>query len=160
MSEVATEFKEGVLNHDNTRDINWFLPTASHYRLRCKKPIFNRKRRQTNPLRKNQDPKRCKHLVVKYKTNLNLQQSRETVGRYVNRHVAQKRFLKRKSDTGPFLVAVVASSQVTCGRRLVGQSRHASKFSTSRQADRNSWLARAVMHLCPQKIEVCTPSLS
>ena len=87
MSEVSTEFEEGVLNHDNTRDIDWFLPTASCYGLRRRKPIFNRKRYQTNPLRKNQDPKRCKHLAVKHETNLNLQQSRETVGRYVNRHV-------------------------------------------------------------------------
>ena len=72
MSEVSTEFKEGVLNHDNTRDIDWFLPTVSRYGLGCMKPIFNRKRCQTNPLRKNQDPKRCKHLVFKHETNLNL----------------------------------------------------------------------------------------
>ena len=62
MSEVSTEFEEGVLNHDNTREINWFLPTASRYGLRRRKPIFNRKRYQTNPLRKNQDPKRLQAL--------------------------------------------------------------------------------------------------
>ena len=87
MSEVLTEFEEGACNRDNTRDINWFLPTVSRYGLRCSKPIFNRKRYQTNPLRKNQDPTRCRHLVVKNKANLNLQQSRATVGSYENRHV-------------------------------------------------------------------------
>ena len=62
MSEGSTEFEEGVLNHDNTRDINWFLPTASRYGLMRRKPIFNRNRYQTNPLRKNQDPKRFQAL--------------------------------------------------------------------------------------------------
>ena len=62
MSEVSTEFEEGVLNHDNTRDINWFLPTASRYKLMRRKPIFNRNGYQTNPLRKNQDPKRLQAL--------------------------------------------------------------------------------------------------
>ena len=42
---------------------------------------------QTNPLRKNQDSTRCRHLVIKNKANLNLQQSRATVGSYENRHV-------------------------------------------------------------------------
>ena len=147
-----TEFEEGVLNHDNTRGINWFIPAATCYRLGCRKPIFNRTRRQTNSLRKNQDPKRCKYLAFKHETNLNLQQSRESVGCYVNRQVGQKRFLKRKSDTGPFQLVVAASSQVACAWRLVGQSQRASKFLTSRQADRNAWPARTVMHLCPRGV--------
>ena len=62
MSEVSTEFEEGVLNHDNTRDIDWFRPTTTHYGLVRKKPIFNRNGCQTNPLRKNQDPKRLQAL--------------------------------------------------------------------------------------------------
>ena len=62
MSEGSTEFEEGVLNHDNTRDIDWFLPTGSRYGLMRRKPIFNRNRYQTNPLRKNQDPKRFQAL--------------------------------------------------------------------------------------------------
>ena len=145
MSEVATEFEEGVLNHNNTRDINWFLPTGSRYGLRCRKPIFNCKRRQTNPLRKNQDPKRCKHLVVKYKTNLNLQQSRETVGRYVNRHVGRKRFLKQKSDTGPFRVAVVASRPSHSRQAASGQE-PARKQIFDKQAGVKERLAGACRH--------------
>ena len=58
MSEVSTELEEGVLNHDNTRDADWFLPTTTCYWRMRKKPIFNRNGYQTNPLRKNQDPKR------------------------------------------------------------------------------------------------------
>ena len=86
MSEVSTEFEEGVLNHDNTRDIDWFLPTASRYGLMHRKPIFNRKRYQTNPLRKNQDSKQLQALSSQVRGKFEL----TTHGKMIRKAKAEK----------------------------------------------------------------------